>query len=70
LQIFEKNKWTQHPSWEIHVERASNLAGGKENGLRGMPMSRAPASLLPEFSSRINRCLKEGEISDVQPSSN
>lgn len=69
LQMFERDSWKQYPSWEIHVERASNLAGNKKNGLIGLPMSKAPASILREFSSRTNRCLKEGEISDVQPAS-
>lgn len=68
LQIFEKGSWKQYPSQEIRVERASNLAGSKKNGLLGIPMSKAAGSLSKRFGAR-NSCLKEGEIANVQPTS-
>lgn len=70
LQVFGNGQWKQVPSWEIHVERASNLAGSKKNGLIGLSMSKAPASLLSEFKSRKNTCIKDEEINDVQSTPN
>lgn len=68
FQINEDGVWKQYPSAMIHVSSESNLAGNKKNGLNGVPMSKAAGSLSKRFGAR-NSCLKEGEMSDVQPTS-